>query len=190
LFAIYTQKNDWVFLLEADERVTKELVEEMLALVNDPEREEIGYYIPVKNHFLGKWIKGCGWYPSYILRLVKKGFVDFPPTVHSHGIANGRCGYLKNDLIHLSYSSISQYLVKLDRYTEQMAKELYQNGVRISWYNIPLFFIVKPIYFFLYKYLWKWGVKDGFYGFFISFSSGLTIFTAYAKVWERQVGKE
>ncbi|MCD6451045.1 MAG: glycosyltransferase family 2 protein [Acidobacteria bacterium] len=187
MFSIEKARNEWVLLLEADERVSPELAEEMLGLVNDPTRDEIGYYIPVKNHFLGKWIRGCGWYPSYILRLVKKGFVDFPPTVHSHGIPKGKCGYLKNALIHLSYSSLSQYLGKLDRYTTEMAKELYDQGVRVRWYNIPLFFFVKPLYFFFYKYLVKWGVGDGFYGFFISFSSGLTIFIAYAKVWEKQI---
>jgi glycosyltransferase involved in cell wall biosynthesis len=186
MLAIEKSDNEWVLLLEADERVTNELKDEMLTIVNDVKRKEIAYYIPVKSFFLGKWIKTCGWYPGFILRLFKKGEVNYPPTIHSHGQTQGPCGKLKSDLIHLSYTSLSQYFYKFNRYTQQLAQEKFSKKRRVTPLNFLLLFFVKPLYFFLNKYFLKLGIRDGFRGFFISFSSALTVFVTYAKLWEMQ----
>jgi len=184
--AISQASNEWILLLDADERITDELRDEMLTVVNDSNRDEIAYFLSVKSYFLGKWIKGCGWYPGYILRLFKKGKVTFPTNIHSHGQTEGPCGRLNNDLIHLSYSSLKQYFNKFNRYTQQIAQEEFNKRKRVTPLNFPLLFIIKPLYFFLYKYFLKLGIRDGFRGFFISFSSALTIFTSNAKLWELQ----
>ena len=137
-----------------------------------------------RNYFLNKWIKTCGWYPSPVLRLFKKGEVVFPDEIHQVPPHRGEYGYLKNDLLHYSYSSLEEYFEKFNRYTTQLAKEEFQSGKRITAFNVILNFLLRPLYYFLLKYIYYRGYKDGFRGFFIAFSSALTVFVNKAKLWE------
>ncbi len=182
--------NDWILSLDADEIVDDELKEEIQkAILRD---DMLGYYINRKNYFLGKWIKGCGWYPDYIVRLFKKGVTKWPLEIHDvpQIKQKDKVGYLKGHLIHYSYYSLNQYFEKFNRYTSKLALEEYEKGRRVNFKTFAVYFFIKPIYWFFKKYfLWK-GFKDGFRGFFISFSSALTIFVMYAKLWEIQINKK
>lgn len=186
MFGIEKAKNEWNLLLEADERVTTALKEEIDGILENDANIKGEYYIPVKSYFCGRWIKHCGWYPAYNLRLFKKGYVYFPPTLHTDGRPKGPAGYLSNPLLHYSYPSIEDYLPKLNRYTRQWAKEAHEKGVRVKGIGLVICFLIKPLYHFLRKYFLLGGYKEGFLGFFISVSSGLTIFMNYAKLWELQ----
>ncbi len=181
--AIEKASGKWIFYIDADERVPPELRDEVLSVVksNDPRQ---AYYVKRRNYFLGRWIKTCGWYPSPVLRLFKKGEVLFPNEIHQVPLHKKEYGYLKNDLIHLSYSSFEEYFEKFNRYTTQLAREEFRAGERITVMNALNRLILKPLYNFLLKYLWYRGFLDGFRGFFISLSSGLTVFMASAKLWE------
>ena len=75
---------------------------------------------------------------------------------------------------------------KFNRYTTQLAREEYDKGKRITASNFVLNFLIRPLYLFFRKYVIMRGYKDGFRGFFISFSSALTIFVMYSKLWELQ----
>lgn len=187
--AIETATGDWILSLDADEIVTEELKEEILATINSPSPEILGYNIPRKNYFLGKWIKTCGWYPHYSIRLFKKGTARGPSAIHDtlEIKEKSKVGFLKSPLIHCAYENLDEYFEKFNRFTSRLAQEEYDQGVRINTMNFPLYFFIKPLFWFLLKYFFWRGFCDGFRGLFISFSSALVIFTTYAKLWEKQI---
>jgi glycosyltransferase involved in cell wall biosynthesis len=177
--------GDWILSLDADEIIPPELAEEINQAIKSS--QYAGYYLNRKNYFLGKWIRGCYWYPDYIIRLFKKGTTQWPTDIHKvPRIEEGKVGKLQTPFIHYSYYSLNQYFEKFNQYTSRVAAEEYSRGYRISWKNLTLCFLLKPLYFFLMKYFLKLGIRDGFRGFFISFSSALTVFVSYAKLWEMQ----
>jgi len=183
--AIKKASGKWIFYIDADERVSPELRDEILSVVRSLNIKP-AYYVKRRNYFLGKWIKTCGWYPSPVLRLFKKGEVIFPNEIHQVPPHRKGYGYLKNDLVHYSYSSFEEYFEKFNRYTTQLAKEEFEAGKRITAFNFIPNFLVRPSYVFLLRYLYYKGYKDGFRGFFISFSSALTTFVSKAKLLEMQ----
>ena len=187
--AIEKANGDWILSLDADEVITPELAYEIKEAIKN--EKMLGYYLNRKNFFLGRWIRGCGWYPDYIIRLFRKGVTRWPLLAEDfHGtpqIADReRVGYLKNPILHYSYTSLNQYFEKFNFYTSCLAKQEYIHGVRLNKYNFFIYFLIKPIFWFLRKYFFWKGYRDGFRGFFISFSSALTIFITYVKLWELQ----
>lgn len=186
--ALEKAQSEWILYLDADERVSEELKNEILKMINKESDFKYYncYYIARRNHFIGKWIKNCGWYPGYVLRLFKKGTVAFSEAIHQDGQTSERCGYLKNDLIHLSYSSLESYFEKFNRYTSRLATEEYERGTIINKKNFLIQSVIKPLFWFFHRYIILKGFRDGFYGFFISFSSALVIFITWSKLWEKQ----
>ncbi len=181
--AIKKASSRWIFYIDADERVLPELKDEILSIVRS-DAPRPAYYVKRRNYFLGKWIKTCGWYPSPVLRLFKKGEVIFPNEIHQVPLHREEYGYLKNDLLHYSYSSLEEYFEKFNRYTTQLAKEEFEAGKRITVFNFISNFLLRPSYYFLLKYIYYRGYKDAFRGFFIAFSTALTVFVNKAKLWE------
>jgi glycosyltransferase involved in cell wall biosynthesis len=131
--------NEWVLIVDADERVTIELEAEIRQVLNDPERAAKidGYYINRKLIFLGRWIRHCGWYPSWNLRLFKhrSGRYERLDTeevenagdveVHEHIVLQGRAGYLKNDLLHEDFKSVYHFIERHNRYSNWDARVYY-----------------------------------------------------------------
>lgn len=181
--AIEKASGRWIFYIDADERVLPELRDEILSIVRSDDPRP-AYYVKRRNYFLDKWVKTCGWYPSPVLRLFKKGEVVFPDEIHQVPPHMEEYGYLKNDLLHYSYRSLEEYFEKFNRYTTQLAKEEFKSGKRITAFNVILNFLLRPSYYFLLKYIYYRGYKDGFRGFFIAFSSALTVFVYKAKLWD------
>lgn len=182
-FGISKTSNDWIFLLDADEIIDENLKKEIIEIVNNPSYDV--YYVPRKTFFIGKWIKTCGWYPSYIPRLFKRGKIKFQSQIHTNGeILTDKIGYLKNDLLHYSYNSIDDWIDKFKRYTTQIAIEYHNNGKKINLKNTIVELIIRPIYFFVLKFFIYKGYKDSWRGFFISFFSSLTIIISYFKLRE------
>src|SRR3972149_8595563 len=127
--AIEKASGKWIFYIDADERVPPEQKEEILSIVKSDGLHP-AYYVRRRTHFIGKWIKTCGWYPSPVLRLFKKGAVGVPNEIHKAPIHKEEYGYLKNDLLHYSYNSFEEYFEKFDRYTTQSAKDEFRAGFR------------------------------------------------------------
>ncbi|MBL7196674.1 MAG: glycosyltransferase family 2 protein [Candidatus Omnitrophica bacterium] len=190
MFAISKTSNEWILYIDADERISDDLRNEIISLLGSSEDKFDAYYMPRKTFFLGKWIKGCGWYGS-LIRLFKKGKVVFSGKIHQDGQPLGSAGYLKGHILHYSYRDLTEYFEKFNRYTSIMAEEEYKKGLRVGKSNFLPLFLIRPAYVMLRKYFWQKGFKEGFAGFFISFSAALGIFVSYAKVWEKQrVGSE
>ena len=108
--------NDWVLLLDADERVPADLAAEIHDELACPERE--GYCINRKFWFMGRWIRHCGYYPSWNLRLFRHKLGRYDGAlVHEHVVLEGRVGYLKNAMLHYAYPDIATWIEKHNRYS-------------------------------------------------------------------------
>jgi glycosyltransferase involved in cell wall biosynthesis len=109
-------RNDWVLIVDADERVTPELRCEIEQVVGSPECD--GYYLNRRFIFLGTWIRHAGWYPSWNLRLFRRGRGRYDDReVHEHVVLDGRVGYLRSDLLHLDRRGLEAYIARHNRYS-------------------------------------------------------------------------
>ncbi len=180
--AIEKTRNEWVFSLDADERVPPELRQEIAStLENDPSLD--GYYIARKNYFLGQWIKQCGWYPDYNLRLFRKGRGRFlEREVHERVEIQGKVGILKNPIEHRTYRSLSDFFERMDRYSTLAAKEMDHEGRR---YRFRDTFFRPPITF-LQMYFIRLGFLEGYLGFLLSVLYSFYTFAKYSKLKELQ----
>jgi len=177
--------SEWVLNIDADERVTPELKEEILAILNSQPQSFNGYYIARRNHYLGKWIRHCGWYPDYKLRLFRRGKGKFNErTVHESVLVEGRKGHLKSCLHHYSYKNLSDHLSKIDKFTSLAAEEMFKNGKRGRVFDL----IFRPPIKFIKMYLIKKGYLDGTYGLIVSIIGSFYLFMKYLKLW--QLSKE
>jgi len=130
-FGFSKATGNWILCLDADERITPELEAEIKRLNLDSNGKSDGYWIPRKNIIFGKWIEHTGWYPDYQLRLFRKSKGKFPEKhVHEMIKVEGETGYLKGDLLHYNYVTISQFLSKLNIYVANEAEQLIAGGYK------------------------------------------------------------
>ncbi|MGA2193170.1 MAG: glycosyltransferase family 2 protein [Nitrospirota bacterium] len=178
--AVGLAKNDWVFVLDADERITPALASEIKALMeNGPEKA--GYFCPRRNHFIGREIRHGGWYPDYSIRLFDRRRGSFGErAVHEAVAINGEAGYLRNPMLHYTYDSISDYLVRMDKYSTLAAQELQKAGKQSGLIDLAL----RPSLTFLKMYLIKQGFRDGRHGLMLAALYSFYTFSKYAKLWE------
>jgi glycosyltransferase involved in cell wall biosynthesis len=177
-------KNEWVLILDADERITPELAAEIQAELKAPQAD--GYFINRRFIFLGQWIRHCGYYPSWNLRLFRhrrgryeemqtSGTVSGDNEVHEHVVLQGRTAYLKNDMLHHAYPDIYTWMEKHNRYSNweaevevcggQLGSSTGGIGERLSarrklrmWSRRLPF---RPALRFVYSYVLKRGFLDG-----------------------------
>jgi len=178
-------KNEWILYLDADEEMSGEIFEEIQRLMSGP-LEYDSYYIPRKNIFLGRWIKGSGWYPGYVLRLFKNGSVRFLDDVHTDLVPLRKCGRLKHHIIHYTCEDLGEYILKSNRYTSILAYQAYMRGERINALNLIWKFFILPCVYFSHRLIIRLGIRDGFRGFLIAFFTFQTIFIKHAKLWAMQ----
>jgi len=143
-----------------------------------------------RNIFMGKWIRGSGWYPGYVLRIFKKGAVEFSPQIHGDTRALSAPGYLKQPLTHYTCEDIEAYLLKFNRYTTILAKEEYAKGARLTPRNGVFRLLCVPAAVSLRKFVFQLGFRDGFQGFVIAFLTFLTLMMMNVKLWEMQHNAE
>lgn len=182
-FAISKASWEWVLSLDADERVTPELRREIESLPDRPEFD--GYMVPILPLFLGRWIRHCGWFPGYKLRLFRKEKAAMTPKKLHEGIrVAGEVGRLVNPLLHYAYPTVRSYFEKFPRYTDIAARELQEKGRRAGAFDL----VARPFYSFLKMYFFKAGILDGFEGFVLCVLSSLYVFVKYVKLREMEDG--
>lgn len=171
----------WVFVLDADERVTEPLKKEIMKKIKE---DKDGYFIPRKNFFLGRWIKHSGWWPDYTLRLFKKekGKVELR-EVHEKIIVDGKIGYMKEPFLHYTYQNIEEFIKKMNNYASLSAQEIVKRNP--SRYKIFYKIIFSPCFTFLKMYIFRLGLLDGIRGLILAMLYSFYGFLKYAKVWER-----
>jgi glycosyltransferase involved in cell wall biosynthesis len=180
--AIGKTRNEWVLSLDADERVSAELREEIeKTLTGEPSCA--GYFIARKNFFLGRWIRYCGWYPDFNLRLFRKGRGCFlERAVHERVEVDGPVGYLKHPLHHETYRSLRDFLVRMDSYSTLAAQEMQGEGRRCRLSDL----LLRPPFTFLQLYLLRGGFLERYPGFLLSVLYSFYTFAKYSKLRELQ----
>jgi glycosyltransferase involved in cell wall biosynthesis len=182
-FALTKASHNWILSIDADERVSDELGEEIKGLLSNSLKYD-GYYIPRKTFYVNKWILHCGWYPDYKIRLFKKDKGRWEGTggtaIHESVKVNGRVGYLKGDILHHSFPTISSHLKTINSFTSISATENFKKGERTGILSI----LFRPIFNFFKMYILKLGFLDGIPGLIVSVLSSYHVFIKYTKMWE------
>ena len=180
-YALSHCTGEWILWLDADERVTEELANEISQRLRSNDTRFNGFQIARRAYFLGRWMKHSGWYPGYVLRLFRKGTGRFSERkVHEQLVVEGEIGRLKFDLLHFTDPNLFHYFEKFNRYSSLAAEELGEHGQRFDFLQL----LVRPPWVFFKMYLIRAGFLDGMQGFILSVLSACYVFTKYAKLWE------
>lgn len=174
-------QSEWIFFLDADERLPDELKGELSALMASSPAEN-GFFVRWRLIWMGRWIRR-GYYPSWILRMFRKGTARCEDrAVNEHLIVEGRTGHLQHDLIHEDRKGVSSWIAKHNDYATREARELlntrsaseYQEidarlfGTQAQrkrwlryrvWNRMPP--LVRPFFYFFYRYVLRGGFLDG-----------------------------
>ena len=181
-FAMEQATADWILIVDADERVTDDLREEILALLKAP-GPAVAYRIPRRNFYYARWIRGAGQYPDPQVRLVRRGrgrYNDLP--VHEHLEVEGPSGDLRGHLDHHTHPTVVSHELKIERYSTLAAEERIRNGKPdAAWYHL----LFNPVWTLMKFYLVRGGYRDGLPGFIVSGFSAAHVLLKYAKLWER-----
>jgi glycosyltransferase involved in cell wall biosynthesis len=172
--------NDWILSIDADERVTPALAQEVRELLNGTP-EHAGYRVPRVAFYLGRWIRSTDWYPDYQLRLYDRRRGQWNQRrVHESVDLNGPAGQLRHGLQHYPYRSISHHLATIDRYTTLSAEDSHDAGRRANAAEI----LVHTELAFARNYVLKAGFMDGAAGLIVSTLNAYYVFLKLAKLWE------
>jgi glycosyltransferase involved in cell wall biosynthesis len=130
-FAASLTGCDWILHLDADERVSPALGEEMRRAVASP-GEQVAFFMPRQNFWLGRWIRHGGWYPDWSLRLYRRGAGQWEGITHERLVVRGALGHLKEPLQHYTYRSVQAHVERMIlRSAPLEAREAVEQGVRI-----------------------------------------------------------
>ena len=178
-FALSKASGDWILAIDADERVTSELQEEIKRTLTNS--RACGYYMPRKSYFSNKWIKHCGWWPDYLLRLFRKDCGHFSDrAVHEALQVDGPTVKLKNPLEHYPFFSISDLIKKADTYSTLGAQVMVAEDKRCSCCGA----LTHSTLSFLKMYFLRLGILDGWRGLAIAYSNAVGVFYRYMKCVE------
>jgi glycosyltransferase involved in cell wall biosynthesis len=178
--AITRAKTDWILVVDADERATPQLREEIRSLLATASKD--AYRVPRRNFFLGTEINHGGWERDRPIRLFKSVLRYDASRVHEHVVLKGEVGELENSLTHEPYSSIDSYLEKLARYSKWWAEDRFDRGKRTS----PFAALIRSRLRFASMYLLKLGFLDGEAGFMLAMLASESVMMKYSRLWEMQ----
>ncbi len=166
--------HEWVFSIDADERITTDLQAQLIQAMADDAKE--GFYVPRLSQFCGKFIRHSGWYPDYVLRLfrrIKGRFSD--DLVHERVILEGTAGQLSSPLLHFSYLNEADVQRKTEQYARAGAIQMYHTGKNASFVDAPL----RASWAFIRTFCFRCGFLDGTAGFNIALMNARTTYLKY-----------
>ena len=182
-FADAQTTGDWIFWIDADERVTDKLREAIENLKNQDEKTlPDGFRIARKTWYMNRWIKYSGWYPDYQMRFYRKS-ASFWDGVAPHETARvkGKVEILNGEFLHYTKRNLSEHHKVLDSYTTLAAEYKFKKGEKVG--GLGIFF--SAISAFFRTYILKQGFRDGVPGLIIALFTAYSVFLKYAKVWEK-----
>ena len=187
-FAIDQARNEWVTFFDADERISKSLIFEMIDEIKKDEAD--AFFVYRRFYFMEKYIKRSGWQNDKAIRLFKKSLNRYGEgrLVHELIDTKGKVRFLNNRLDHYSYYSVEEYDRKLTQYSILRAKELFSKRLKPSIFH----FWVKPWFRFVHHYILRLGILDGGEGYIISKLHAHHVFKRYlflSKMWESEKEK-
>ena len=179
-FAASIASHDWIFSLDADERITPALAGEIAeALRDDP--VPAGYRVPRVTWYLDRWIRTTDWYPDYQLRLYNRRSAQWNGRhVHESVDASGSVGRLHGELQHFAYRDVADHLETIDHYSTLAARQMRESGERAGLVQIA----GHPPLAFLRNYVLRGGIRDGAPGFIVSALNAYYVLLKLAKLWE------
>lgn len=170
--------NDWIFNIDADERVSPELRGSILSASFD---SCDGFRVARENYFGKRWIRHCGWYPDFNLRLYDRKKCRFGErAVHEAVECRGVVGNLSGNLLHYTYEGIGDYLRRMERYSTLAAEQMIADGRRPGVKDM----LLRPLFTFFKMYVMKGGVLEGYDGFLLSSLYAFYTFSKYGKAVE------
>jgi glycosyltransferase involved in cell wall biosynthesis len=193
-------RSPWILNMDADERLTAALAEEIAVVVTDPDAPYVGYMMSRRTVFLGRWLRHGGQYPAWHLRLCRAGRVRCERRRYDqHFVVDGNTGRLRNDLIDVLSTDLTRWTERHNRWASLEAEELYAkrrnrrnggDGVRPRFAGTPIerrrFLregiyerfppLLRPFLFFVYSYVLRLGFLDGVPG---------LVFHALQRFWFR-----
>ncbi|MFG1525541.1 glycosyltransferase family 2 protein [Halobacteriovorax sp. RZ-3] len=179
-FAISQTSQDYILSLDADEAISSELRDSILA-IKDTLGDYDGYNFNRRNWYIDRWIYHCGWYPDRKLRIFHKDKAKWG-GVNPHDIIemspNSRTKFLDGDLLHYTYFSIEEHIVQQDKFSTIAAKAYFDRGKKSTMLQV----ITRPALVFLRDYFLRAGFLDGSRGFMVCYINGLYAFLKYAKL--------
>lgn len=178
---------DWIFMIDADERVTPELKAEINLVVEQDDRSQV-CLMPILPWCFGRFIRHSGWYPEHKIRLYPREKARYgDDRVHEKLVIDEgmQHSYLKGDLLHFTYRDMKHYLVKSAHYANEWAQARQQAGRSASLFQA----VTHGVGCFIKMYLVKRGFLDGPQGFLLAVLSAHSTFVKYADLWSRGQGK-
>lgn len=184
--AIAHCRHDWIFSLDADERCTPELAEEIKKTIDSNPDHDV-FHVPRRNFFMGRWIRHSGWYPNYRQpQLFRKNSMRYTLEVVHEGFeltTTRPLGYLKNSLWQLPFANLDEIIHKANRYSTLGAEKLAKKHRKPSMMGA----LLRGLWSFLKHYLFKLGFLDGWPGFVIAFGNFEGTFYKNAKHYCRSI---
>jgi glycosyltransferase involved in cell wall biosynthesis len=179
--AIAQCRHELIFSLDADERCTAEVRDEILAIASAPAAHD-AYLVPRRNYMMGRWIKGSGWYPNYRQpQLFRKGAMRYDSQVVHEGyelLTDRPLGKLKNAIWQLPFRNLEEIIRKMNRYSSLGARKLADRRVSMAGA------LGHGTWAFVKHFIFKRGYKDGWAGFVIALGNFEGTFYRYAKRYE------
>ena len=180
-WAIPQAKNEWVLIIDADERVTAGLAGEIITLLSSDPKQD-GYWIYRNNHFLGYPMRFGDARTDKVMRLFKRDLGRYRgPSDHGEVyISSGKMGYLKNRFDHYSMWSYDDYFRKFHRYTTFQAKQWHDEGLGTSYFKL----LVRPMFRFFREWILQGSILDGKVGVQTAWMAAMYCFMKQARLWE------
>lgn len=187
--AIGEARGDWIFFVDADERASRGVGEEIVREISRSQNPMTGlvlFWIPRRNYIFGKEIRFTGWSPDYQPRVLRRGkaWFDLARPVHELVIAQGKELYLTEPLIHYNYENLQEFRQRQVKYTRFEAQEWLAEGrhARMRGY------VVQPIREFLRRFISLQGYRDGLYGLWLS--TLMAYYAFWRQVWLAELERD
>lgn len=180
--ALALATRPWVLSIDADERVTPQLRDEIVAVVRAAGGPD-AWDLPRRSSYCGQYMAHSGWYPDRVTRLFRRGSARFSDdVVHERLLATGPVGHLQGELLHETFDDFSAVLQKLDRYSTAGAQRAFAQGQRGSLASA----VAHGLWAFLRTYVLQRGFLDGRMGFALAVSNAEGTYYRYLKLWLMQ----
>jgi len=176
--------KEWVLLVDADERVSSPLREEILSILSAEPQPYAGFSLPRLVYYLNRWWRRGGWYPDYDIRLFRRERAKWGGSEpHEKIFVDGKVRRLTNPLEHYTYRNIEDHIQRINRFTSISAGELKRSARRWRLSDV----LLRPPVRFVRSYIFQRGFMDGFAGFYVALSAAIYVFLKYAKLWELEL---
>lgn len=188
--ALAHASHEWILLLDADERVSDDLSEKIPSLLEAATKDgHVCVYLPRKNYIFGAWLRHTGWWPDYLPRLFKKGSLVWPERIHALPHVKGSSFWAPASehycLEHTNYTTIEEYVARMNRYTSIAAQEDKKHLELSSPVVFSTFFAE-----FLQRFFLGEGYRDGVRGSSLSLLQSCYQLLTLLKVWEHKDHQE